>query len=62
MPTTLTARTLHTQHGTVDRPVITIDDDGMIASLSKYDFSRTKSLGFVYSMYVSNILAIYING
>lgn len=37
-------------------------DDGMIASLSKYDFSRTKSLGFVYSMYVSNILAIYING
>jgi N-acetylglucosamine-6-phosphate deacetylase len=33
MPRTLTARTLHTQHGVIDRPVIAIDDDGMIASI-----------------------------
>ena len=28
MPTTLTARQLHTSQGTIDHPVIAIDDDG----------------------------------
>lgn len=37
-------------------------DDGMIASLSKYDFSRTENLGFVYSMSVSKVLARNTNG
>lgn len=33
MPTTLTARQLHTSQGTIDHPVIVIDDDGLIASI-----------------------------
>jgi N-acetylglucosamine-6-phosphate deacetylase len=33
MPTTLTARYLHTSQGTIDHPVIVIDDDGLIASI-----------------------------
>jgi len=33
MPTTLTARQLYTSQGTIDQPVIVIDDDGLIASI-----------------------------
>ncbi|HEV2709435.1 MAG TPA: N-acetylglucosamine-6-phosphate deacetylase [Edaphobacter sp.] len=33
MPTTLTARHLHTSQGAIDHPVIVVDDDGMIASI-----------------------------
>jgi N-acetylglucosamine-6-phosphate deacetylase len=33
MPPTLTARQLHTSRGTIDHPVIVIDDDGLIASI-----------------------------
>jgi len=33
MPTTLTARQLHTSRGTIDHPVIVVDDDGLIASI-----------------------------
>jgi len=33
MPTTLTARQLHIPQGTIDHPVIVIDDDGLIASI-----------------------------
>jgi len=33
MPTTLTARHLYTSQGTIDHPVIIVDDDGMIASI-----------------------------
>lgn len=29
-------------------------DDSMIRSLSRYDFSRTAKLGFVYTMYVTS--------
>ena len=33
MPTTLTARRLHTSQGTIDHPVVAIDDEGLIASI-----------------------------
>ncbi|MEO6815604.1 MAG: N-acetylglucosamine-6-phosphate deacetylase [Edaphobacter sp.] len=33
MPTTLTARQLHTSQGTIDHPVIVIDNDGLITSI-----------------------------
>jgi N-acetylglucosamine-6-phosphate deacetylase len=33
MSTTLTARALHTAQGTIDHPVIAIDDDGLIAGI-----------------------------
>ncbi|HZY63812.1 MAG TPA: N-acetylglucosamine-6-phosphate deacetylase [Edaphobacter sp.] len=42
MPTTLTARYLHTSEGTLDRPVITIGEDGLITGIHSDPSSRAE--------------------
>lgn len=44
MSTTLTARQLHTSHGTIDHPVIVIDDDGLIASIHSDPANRSEDM------------------
>lgn len=41
MPTILTARRLYTSQGTIDHPVITIDDDGLIAGIHSDTVSKS---------------------
>jgi N-acetylglucosamine-6-phosphate deacetylase len=44
MPTTLTARQLHTSQGTIDHPVVVIDDDGMIVSIHSDPANKSEDI------------------
>ncbi|MEO8736355.1 MAG: N-acetylglucosamine-6-phosphate deacetylase [Edaphobacter sp.] len=44
MPTTLTSRCLHTSQGTIDHPVITIDDAGLIVSIHSDPASKSEQI------------------
>jgi N-acetylglucosamine-6-phosphate deacetylase len=50
MSTTLTARQLYTSQGTIDHPVIVVDDDGMIASI--HSDSSNKSADVLTSTFL----------
>lgn len=44
MPTTLTARRLHTAQGTIDHPVIVVGDDGIIVSIEADSNNRSEDI------------------